>query len=348
MSVRVILLCPSQGLGGGIERYVQAVEWAFSEKGVSYQRIDLRQAGVQAHRVMLADLLGALRSAGGPTRLVLAHLTLLPVARLAVRQMPVQGISVLCHGCEVWGPSLRPRWWVQKTLMRSPDVRVVGVSSFTAGTLLGTPVTILPPGVTRTWFDTLAGAAERAVPRGGGVRIVTVFRLEDWREKGVPVILDALASLGRADTYLTVCGSGVPPEGLLRAVHGHERCAVRGNLTDHDLAAELAAADLMVLATRTRRGRRSYGEGFGLVLLESQLAGTPVIAPAHGGSHDTFLDQVTGVAPVDESAAALADTLGELLRAPARLAQMGKRAGDWARERFEPESYASTVITRLL
>ena len=76
---------------------------------------------------------------------------------------------------------------------------------------------------------------------------------------------------------------------------------LRPGLSDNELAHELAAADLFVLATQTRSGRGSVGEGFGLVLLEAQAAGTPVIAPAYGGSHEAYVEGVTGMAPTDES-----------------------------------------------
>ena len=96
------------------------------------------------------------------------------------------------------------------------------------------------------------------------------------------------------------------------------------------------------------RGRRASGEGFGLVLLEAQLAGTPVVAPAYGGSHDTFIDQVTGTAPADESPEALARVLNAMLSDPDRLARMGQRAGEWARQAFAPDRYAALVVDRLL
>jgi glycosyltransferase involved in cell wall biosynthesis len=102
------------------------------------------------------------------------------------------------------------------------------------------------------------------------------------------------------------------------------------------------------LATRTSHGRHASGEGFGLVLLEAQAAGTAVIAPAHGGSSDAYVEGVTGVAPTDETAEALARVLDELLGNPARLAWMGKRAADWARESFAPERYAQLAARRLL
>jgi glycosyltransferase involved in cell wall biosynthesis len=84
------------------------------------------------------------------------------------------------------------------------------------------------------------------------------------------------------------------------------------------------------------------------VLLEAQVAATAVIAPAHGGSSDAYVEGVTGVAPADETSEALARVLDELLGNPARLAWMGKRAADWARESFAPERYAQLVARRLL
>ena len=139
---------------------------------------------------------------------------------------------------------------------------------------------------------------------------------------------------GGADVELTVLGTGKASPGLLRLVDGYEKCELRAGLADSELAQQVAAADLLVLATRTRTGRYACGEGFGLVLLEARVAGIPVVAPAYGGSHDAFVNQVTGVAPADESAEALAKVLAELLRDPSRLTQMGKRASEWARETF--------------
>ena len=55
-----------------------------------------------------------------------------------------------------------------------------------------------------------------------------------------------------------------------------------------------------------------------------------------------------GVAPTDETAAALAQTLDYLLRNPAQLAWIGRRAADWARESFAPERYSQLVARRLL
>jgi phosphatidylinositol alpha-1,6-mannosyltransferase len=346
---RTFMLTPSRGRGGGIERYAETLEGAFSREGVEYQRLDLPRSGAAAHRGILADLLAYLRFGDRAARLVVVHPRLLPVAVLAASRADVDGISVVCHGRDAWGSPFRPYQQLERALMRRNDVRVVAVSSFTAGALLSTATaTILPPGVTQQWFDTLVSASAQPRPDRPYIRLVTVFRLADWRDKGLPQLLEAMRSLGRRDVMLTVLGVGDAPVALLRLVNCYENCVLRSGLTDGELAGALASADLLVLATRTRTGRHPYGEGFGLVLVEAQLAGTPVVAPAHGGSHDAFAAQVTGMAPADESAAALADVLDQLLRDPSQLAQMGRQAAEWARARFNPDRYAPLAAARLL
>lgn len=349
MTSRVLLLSPSQGLGGGIERYVQTLEWAFAAEGVAYQRLDLSGSGKRAHVGLLSQGRDFLRTESGPVRLVVAHRALLPVAALLARDSAVCGMSIVCYGIDTWGPRWRLRRSLERRLMRRASVRVVAISNFTAGAILrDCRATVLSPTLSRHWFDTLASAAVSRQARDQGIGLVSAFRLTDWRGKGLPQLVAAVAALGRPDVSLTICGSEDPPIGLVSMVSQYPWCTVRADLSDGDLARELAAADLFVLATQTRSGRRALGEGFGLVLLEAQAAGTPVIAPAYGGSHEAYIDGVTGVAPTDESAEALARTLQDLLKDPARLAWMGEHAAQWTRQAFAPERYAQLIVRRLL
>jgi phosphatidyl-myo-inositol dimannoside synthase len=344
----VLLLTPSCGLGGGIERYVETLEWAFSGHGVEFKRIDLCRAGGVAHSRMLARARTHIRSDPRPTRLVVAHRSLLPVASLLARERCVRGISVICHGSDVWGSRYRPRKGVENRLMRNAGVRVVAVSSYTGGALASNcPATILPPGLSNSWFRTLVDASA-SDQRGPGISVVTAFRLGDWRDKGLPELLEAISALGRPDVHVTICGSGKPSPELLRLINSQNGCTLRAGLTDQQLARQFADADLFVLATRTRPGRHASGEGFGLVLLEAQVAGSPVIGPAHGGSRDAYVDQITGLTPTDETASSLAETLDEMLKDPDRLAQMGRRASEWARESFSPTRYAGRAVKALL
>ena len=238
---------------------------------------------------------------------------------------------------------------METQLMRRPAVRLVAVSSFSAGALHGvTSASVLPPGLSKEWFSVLSEAAVAGDTTRTGMHLVTAFRLVSWQDKGLPEILKAVAELGRTDVRLTVCGTGEEPDGLRRLVRQYPCCTVRSKLSDRELAGELAAADLFVLATRFRSGRRPSGEGFGMVLIEAQLAGTPVVGPAHGGSRDAYLEGITGLTPTDESPEALAKVLDDLLQDPHKMSQMGKRAAAWTQESFDPEQYALRAVNCLL
>ena len=101
MTGGVLLLSPSRGLGGGIERYVTTLEWAFAAEGVPCQRLDLDRAGARAHARLLARGRAILRAGTEPARLVVAHRALLPVATLLARDPAAHGMSVVCHGSEM-------------------------------------------------------------------------------------------------------------------------------------------------------------------------------------------------------------------------------------------------------
>ena len=160
--------------------------------------------------------------------------------------------------------------------------------------------------------------------------------------------MEAVAALGRPDVHLTICGGGEAPSELRRHVADKSWCTVHQDASDLELARLFSTADLFVLATRMRSGKGASGEGFGLVLREAQLAGTPVIAPAYGGCSDAYVQGVTGLAPADETAQALTVALRELLEDPARLEWMSKRALEWARETFRPDWYAQQASRKLL
>jgi phosphatidylinositol alpha-1,6-mannosyltransferase len=345
---RVLMLTPSRGLGGGIERYAETVESAFGKYGIEYCRADLAGSGPMAHARLLLRSRELLRADSRPARVVLLHKGLLLVGSLLARDRCVSGISVICHGAEVW--TRQPvRGRLEKYLMRRPGVQVVAVSSFTAGALVGIcPAGVLPPGLSPEWFETLIKAAATDREPHPGIQIVTAFRLADWQDKGLPELMEAIAMLDRRDVSLTICGSGEPPGDLWAAVRACAWCTLLPGLSERELARQYAVADLCVLATRTRSGQRACGEGFGMTLLEAQVAGTPVVGPARGGSADAFVDRVTGITPVDESAQALADALREVLQDPQHVQQMGQQAAVWARERFAPERYARAVTARLL
>jgi phosphatidylinositol alpha-1,6-mannosyltransferase len=346
---RALILAPSRGLGGGIERYLETIEWSFDSQDILWHRIDLERPGYLGHLRMLMNGRELLQAATVPTRIVVGHRSLLPVAALLARHAKVTGVSLICHGSEVWDARWRARRTTERWLMRQPRVRVVAVSPFTAGALTADcQATVLAPGLSKDWFNHLVRANEGRPSLTQGLRLITVFRMASWQEKGLGELVGAIESLDIKDIRLTICGSGSPPPALLNLIHGREWCLLRHDLKDEELAFELASADLFVLATRTRSGQSSCGEGFGMVLMEAQVAGVPVVAPAHGGSGSAFIEGVTGTAPSEDTVTGLSERLRDILADRGRLAWMADRAIDWARLTFDPDHYAELACRRLL
>ncbi len=349
---RVILMAPSHGLGGGIERYTETIEEAFISQNIKFQRHDLyrpwQRAKASAHARMYAASRNYLRGSTGQTQLALMHRSLLPVALVLAKRFRICGISVVCHGNDVWGRS-QVRRNVEDRLMCRPEVRIIANSTFTAGALARVdPVTILPPGISGDWFRTLVEASGLAKPVCPGTKLVTAFSLARWREKGLLQLLEAVKSLGREDISVTVCGTGEPSGDLLQVLREYRNCSLRVGLSPAELAYQFAAADIFVLATQARTTPNAFYESFGLVLAEAQIAGTPVVAPALGGSRDAIVAQQTGLIPKNQSTEALAEVLDQLLKDPQRVADMGAMAANWAREVFAPDRYALRAIDALL
>jgi D-inositol-3-phosphate glycosyltransferase len=87
----------------------------------------------------------------------------------------------------------------------------------------------------------------------------------------------------------------------------------------------------------------SYNESFGLVALEAQACGTPVVAAAVGGLVTAVRDGVSGVLVDGHAPDDWAQVLGALLHAPARRETLARGAVGHA-HRFSWERTASGLL----
>lgn len=124
---------------------------------------------------------------------------------------------------------------------------------------------VVPSGI-----DPLFSAARRRRdPADPTVRIVTCSRL--GAEKRVDALVRAFVELDRPDTELVIVGEG-PAEPTLRrlAAPAGDRVRFRGRLDAAEVAAEMADADLYVLASH-------HFDTQGMVLAEAAAAGAPIL-----------------------------------------------------------------------
>jgi D-inositol-3-phosphate glycosyltransferase len=194
-------------------------------------------------------------------------------------------------------------------------------------------VAVVEPGVDLATFQPLDRAdARRKIGYGGGRLLLFAGRLE--RLKGVDVAIRALALLRdrrHEDLRLIVLGEDARENGVRDGVESEKErlkaiasaAGVRdsvdfvGSVAHHELPYFYAAADVCVMP--------SYSESFGLVGLEAQACGCPVVASDVSGLRSVVRDEVTGYLVDGHDPATYAERIGRLLENPELAQQMGRR-----------------------
>lgn len=148
--------------------------------------------------------------------------------------------------------------------------------------------------------------------------LVTVCRLSEPR-KNVDVVLRALAELPPDIRFrYTVVGDG-PLRPQLERLAGSlglvGRVRFVGRVSDSDLHLHLAAADLFVLTSGVSS---TTVEGFGIVYLEANAHGLPVLAARCGGAAEAVEEGVSGWFVDDTTPTAVAAELARFLRGEVR------------------------------
>jgi glycosyltransferase involved in cell wall biosynthesis len=163
-------------------------------------------------------------------------------------------------------------------------------------------------------------------------RLLFVGRLST--QKGGAMLLRALTELPQRIS-LDVVGDG-PERDSLRALATSLGIAER--VRWHPTMPQSRLVDFYRSATAVVVP--SVDEGLGLVAVEAQLCGTPVVAFDSGGLRDVVTDGETGILVGNLDAAALAAALERLLARADRGASLGAAGRVRALEQFAPEAVA--------
>ncbi len=181
---------------------------------------------------------------------------------------------------------------------------IVAVSRFTRDALmdgLGVPagkIQLISNGVDLDRFNVVPRAAH-LVDRYGlaGRRVLlTVGRL--YARKGVDKVIEALPWILQdiPDLVYLIIGEGTYRSALETLVAEHrleDHVIFAGSVADHELNAHYSIADVFIMANRELPDGDT--EGFGLVFLEANACGVPVVAGRAGGSTDAVTDRVNGL-----------------------------------------------------
>ena len=176
------------------------------------------------------------------------------------------------------------------------------------------------------------GVAVESITRVLSSKPVAVFAGRLVREKGVGVLLQALAMVIRRlpEARLLIAGDG-PERATL--VELSEKLGITtnvsflGHLPKEKMDARFAQAWVQVVPSL-------WAEPFGLVAIEAMMRGTAVIASSMGGLGEIVEHGKTGFLVPPNDPHALAENLAELLSDRTKAESMGRSGRDVAEARF--------------
>ena len=158
--------------------------------------------------------------------------------------------------------------------------------------------------------------------------------------KGHVKVLEAIKDLPNV-TYKIV-GDGPAEEMIERKIIElglEDRVELLGRLDDQELVEAYQAADVFVMPTTKTKYDR---EGFGIVYLEAQLFGLPVIATHHPGVDEAVIDRGTGFL-IEDQPELIRDTIKKLANDKELRTRMGKAGREFVLGGFTREKQMSQL-----
>ncbi len=164
-------------------------------------------------------------------------------------------------------------------------------------------------------------------------------------QKGLADLLEAMAahpirSLPAVRTVLHVVGDGPDAAALKERAASlgiSDRVCWHGALPQPDLVAHYQRASVLVIPSRE--------EGLGLVAVEAQLCGTPVVAYADGGLIDVVRVDHGGTLVSVGDVPALGRAIARLLADESLARTLGAQGREDMLSRFAPESVAARYLS---
>ena len=111
------------------------------------------------------------------------------------------------------------------------------------------------------------------------------------------------------------------------------RLSLAGELSESEVRAEYASADIFVFPTRQR------SESFGIVLLEAMAYGLPLVGSGLGGVRSIIRDEINGLYVPSNDPPSLAVALERLIGEPELRERLGRTGFELVRHEYKPEIF---------
>lgn len=284
-----------------------------------------------------------------------AHHSLLLPAWL-IRQIEGIPYGVFTYGADLLRPQTRSHRLLFNALLRGAQV-VFAISQGTADVVLRLGVRperihVIHPSVnpaqliSKTPPETVR---QRYGLQQGKKCILTVGRLVE--RKGFDTVIRALPSILEPvpEAHYLIVGGG-PSEANLKALVAElrlEKHVTFAGPKSHDEVADYySSSDVFVMISREIPEKGNI-EGFGIVYLEANLLGKPVVAGRSGGVADAVVHGETGLLVDPNDPTEVAATIVQLLSDPELAQQMAETGRKRVLNDFTGESAAQRVLAVL-
>lgn len=290
---------------------------------------------LRATRAHVHRTLDAARQAGDPFDVTHVHWWFPSgLALWKARRAGDPPLMITMHGSDVRLAANTP---VAHPLMRSV-LRGAAVRTAVSSWLADLAHDIAPDGVVHVApmpVDVRHFASPATGPHRDG--ILFVGRLN--AQKGLADLLHAMAQPALATVPLHVVGDG-PDRSALSSLATELGVSARvqwhGTLQQHALVPRYAGARAVVMPSR--------GEGLGLVAVEAQLCGTPVVAYADAGLLDVVRPEHGGTLVRVGDVASLADAIARVIEQDDMVRHLGEAARAHMLARFTPDAVAARYL----
>lgn len=177
--------------------------------------------------------------------------------------------------------------------------------------------------------------------------ILSVCRFQRYKNidmvlEAIPVVCQSLPNI----KYIAI-GEGRETRALIKQAHRlnlEDKVLFLGQKDNEDIAKYFDLCDVFILASRkTVLKRKVLAEGFGIVFLEANSFGKPVIGGDSGGIPDAVIDGFTGLLVDSEDPKDIAWAITMLLKNEAA----AKRLGENGRRRVEQEFNLKIMADKL-
>ena len=264
-------------------------------------------------------------------------------------------VLIYAHGEELTGWGRGRKFQAMCFTLRHVD-HILANSDFTRDTLV-TLIGVRPERIVMTYPTVDVERFRPGLPfedlrRGLGLTdgqklILSVGRLQ--RRKGFDQVVRGLPGLLKRglDVHYAIVGIGEDRDylqGIARELGVSDRLHLLGHVEMEDLPRWYNACDLFAMPNRDINGDT---EGFGLVYLEANACGKPVIAGRAGGTGSAVEDGRNGLRVDGEKVEAVEEAIAHLLQNPQEAERMGRYGRERTATRFTSDQRAE-IIRRLL